>query len=183
MKLPVGIQSFEKLRTDDFLYIDKTDYIYQLVHNNVPYFLSRPRRFGKSLLLSTLKAYFEGKKELFKDLKIEKLEESNPDAWQEYPVFYFDFNGDNYLESSIESVLDGLLCDWEEKYGDQYHDRTLGDRFQKLLELANKQYGRRCVVLVDEYDKPLLDAIEDSKLQAHIKDVFKGIFQSIKKGR
>ena len=181
MKLPVGIQSFEKLRTDDFLYIDKTDYIYQLVHNNVPYFLSRPRRFGKSLLLSTLKAYFEGKKELFKDLKIEKLEESNPDAWQEYPVFYFDFNGDNYLESSIESVLDGLLCDWEEKYGDQYHDRTLGDRFQKLLELANKQYGRRCVVLVDEYDKPLLDAIEDSKLQAHIKDVFKGFFSRLKK--
>ena len=85
-KLPIGIQGFEKLRTDGFLYVDKTEYIYQLVHNNVPYFLSRPRRFGKSLLLSTMKAYWEGKKELFAGLAIEKLEERNPDAWKSYPV-------------------------------------------------------------------------------------------------
>ena len=91
-KLPIGIQRFEKLRTDIFLYVDKTEYIYQLVHNNVPYFLARPRRFGKSLLLSTMKAYWEGKKELFAGLAIEKLEEGNPDAWKSYPVFSFDFN-------------------------------------------------------------------------------------------
>ena len=90
-KLPVGIQGFEKLRTDNFLYVDKTKYIYQLVHNNVPYFLSRPRRFGKSLLLSTMKAYWEGKKALFSGLDIEKLEADNANAWKKYPVFYFDF--------------------------------------------------------------------------------------------
>lgn len=86
-KLPIGIQGFEKLRTDGFLYIDKTSYIYELVHNNVPYFLSRPRRFGKSLLLSAMKAYWEGKRELFRGLDIEKLEKDNPEAWQPYPVF------------------------------------------------------------------------------------------------
>jgi len=181
MKLPVGIQSFEKLRTDNFLYVDKTDYVYQLVHNNVPYFLSRPRRFGKSLLLSTMKAYWEGKKELFNGLKIQSLERSNPDAFKEYPIFYFDFNGENYLGTSIESVLEGLLCDWEEKYGDQYKDRTLGDRFQKVLELAMNKTGRRCVVLIDEYDKPLLDTIDNPELQNHIKDVFKGFFSRLKK--
>ena len=95
-KLPIGIQGFEKIRTDHFLYVDKTTYIYQLVHNNVPYFLSRPRRFGKSLLLSAMKAYWEGKKDLFAGLAIEKLEAGNPDAWKSYPVFYFDFNGANF---------------------------------------------------------------------------------------
>ncbi|MBR1796569.1 MAG: ATP-binding protein [Clostridiales bacterium] len=179
-KLPLGIQSFEKIRSDNFLYVDKTDYVYQLVHNNVPYFLSRPRRFGKSLLLSTMKAYWEGKKELFEGLKIEKLEEGNPDAWKPYPVFYFDFNGANYLEASIDSVLDGMLSDWEEIYGNQYKNRTLGDRFQKLLELASVKSGKRCVVLVDEYDKPLLDTIDNPEIQNHIKDVFKGFFSNLK---
>lgn len=180
-KLPVGIQSFEKIISDNFLYVDKTDYVYQLVHNNVPYFLSRPRRFGKSLLLSTMKAYWEGKKDLFKGLKIEKLEQGNPDAWKPYPVFYFDFNGDNYLDASIDSVLDGMLSDWEEEYGDQYKNRTLGDRFQKLLELASIKTGKRCVVLVDEYDKPLLDTIDNPEIQNHIKEVFKGFFSRLKK--
>lgn len=180
-KLPVGIQGFEKIRTDNFIYVDKTKWIYQLVHNNVPYFLSRPRRFGKSLLLSTLKAYWEGKKELFAGLKIEELEAGNPDAWKPYPVFHFDFNGDNYLGTSLEQVLDGMLSDWEEIYGDQYKSRTLGDRFQKLLESAVEKTGRRCVVLIDEYDKPLLDTMGNDNLQDHIKDEFKGFFSRLKK--
>ncbi|WP_049945184.1 ATP-binding protein [Butyrivibrio sp. AC2005] len=180
-KLPVGIQGFEKLRTDNFLYVDKTEYIYRLVHNNVPYFLRRPRRFGKSLLLSTMKAYWEGKKDLFNGLAIEKLEENNSDAWNPYPVFYFDFNGDNYKETTIETVLDGMLRDWEAIYGDSYKDRTLGDRFQKVLELAAEKSGRRSVVLIDEYDKPLLDTIDDKDLQEHVKDVFKGFFSRLKK--
>ena len=180
-KLPVGIQSFEKLRNEKFLYVDKTDYVFQLVHNNIPYFLSRPRRFGKSLLLSTLKAYWEGKKDLFTGLKIEELEGNTPDSWKSYPVFYFDFNGDNYLETSIDTVLDGMLRDWEDIYGNQYRDRTLGDRFQKLLESAVRKTGQRCVVLVDEYDKPLLDTIGDPLLQNHIKEVFKGFFSRLKK--
>lgn len=179
-KLPIGIQGFEKLRTDGFLYVDKTEYVYRLVHNNVPYFLSRPRRFGKSLLLSTLKAYWEGKKELFSGLAIEKLEADHSDAWQPYPVFYFDFNGDNYQATAIETVLDGMLRDWEDRYGGQYRNRTLGDRFQKLLEMAAAQTGRRCVVLVDEYGKPLLDTLDSPELHRHIKDVLKGFFSRLK---
>ena len=180
-KLPVGIQGFEKIRTDNFLYIDKTEYIYQLVHNNVPYFLSRPRRFGKSLLLSAMKAYWEGNKELFAGLFIEKLEAANPDAWMPYPVFYIDFNGDNYQATSIETVLDGMLSDWEAVYGDQYKERTLGDRFQKVLELAVQKTGRRCVILIDEYDKPLLETLDNKELQTHVKEVLKGFFSRLKK--
>ena len=180
-KLPVGIQSFEKIREDDFLYVDKTEYVYHLVHTNIPYFLSRPRRFGKSLLLSTMKAYWEGRKELFEGLKIEELEKDNPDAWKKYPVFYFDFNGEEYENVSIEEMLDQHLCEWEEIYGDQYHVRTLGYRFQKLLEAAAKKSGLRCVVLVDEYDKPLLEAIDDKEREEHIKKVFKGFFSRLKK--
>ena len=108
-KIPIGVQSFEKLITGSFLYVDKTEYLYQLVHSNAPYFLSRPRRFGKSLLLSTMKAYWEGKRELFHGLAIEKLEADNPDAWQPYPVFYFDFNGRNYQDTPLEDVLSSLL--------------------------------------------------------------------------
>ena len=180
-KFPVGIQSFEKIRSDNFLYVDKTDYVYQLVHNNVPYFLSRPRRFGKSLLLSTMKAYFEGKKELFNGLRIEKLEKDSKEAWKEYPVFHFDFNGEEYENVSIEEMLDQHLSEWEEIYGDRYHKRTLGYRFQKLLEMAANKSGLRCVVLVDEYDKPLLEAIDDKEREEHIKNVFKGFFSRLKK--
>ncbi len=179
-KLPVGIQGFEKFRTDNFLYVDKTEYVYRLVHNNVPYFLSRPRRFGKSLLLSTLKAYWEGKKELFQGLAIEKAEKNNPDAWQKYPVFYFDFNGSGYQkEGDLERKLSFLLEDWEKAYGTINEDNTLEERFQKLLKAAYVRTGLRSVILVDEYDKPLLDMINDKKLQDHNKDVFKGFFSTL----
>ena len=181
MKLPIGIQSFEKIRTDHFLYVDKTAYIYRLVHNNVPYFLSRPRRFGKSLLLSAMKAYWEGRKDLFSGLAIEKLEEENRGAWKSYPVFYFDFNGEDYEDTAIEEVLDQHLSEWESIYGTEYRDRTLGYRFQKLLEAAHRKTGLRCVVLVDEYDKPLLEAIENKELEEHTKKVFKGFFSRLKK--
>lgn len=180
-KLPVGIQNFEKIRNENYLYVDKTEYLYQLIHNSVPYFLSRPRRFGKSLLLSTMKAYWEGKKELFSGLAIEKLEENNWDAWKPYPVFYFDFNGEDYEDASIEEVLDQQLSEWEEIYGDKYKSRTLGYRFQKLMEAAYTKTGLRCVVLVDEYDKPLLEAIENREREEHIKKVFKGFFSRLKK--
>ncbi len=161
-KLPVGIQGFEKIRTDDFLYVDKTEYIYQLVHNNVPYFLSRPRRFGKSLLLSTLKAYWEGKKELFAGLAIERLERYDPDAWRAHPVFYFDFNGVNYQEKgALEDALSWQLKRWEKEYDLDDAQNALSDRFRELLTAARERTGLRCVVLVDEYDKPLLDVVEN----------------------
>ena len=180
-KLPIGIQGFEKLRTDGFIYADKTEYIYKLVHNNVPYFLSRPRRFGKSLLLSTLKAYWEGKKELFSGLKIEKMEENNSSAWKQYPVFYFDFNGVNYQEKgALEEALSIHLRRWEKQYGVDQSDKILSERFQNLLIMAREKAGLRSVVLVDEYDKPLLDTVEDKELQEHNREVIKGFFSSLK---
>lgn len=180
-KLPLGIQGFEKLRTDNFLYVDKTKYIYQLVHNNVPYFLSRPRRFGKSLLLSALKAYWEGKRELFSGLEIESMEEQNPDAWKSYPVFYFDFNGANYQQQgTLEEALNSQLKRWEKQYGRDEESGSLSERFQNLLIRARIQTGLRCVILVDEYDKPLLDVVENPKIQDHNKAVIKGFFSTLK---
>ena len=179
-KLPVGIQSFEKIIENNNLYVDKTEYIYRLVHTNVPYFLSRPRRFGKSLLLSTMKAYWEGKKELFDGLRIAELEKNNPDAWQPYPVFYFDFNGKNYQNGrALESVLDGLLKVWEESYQVEA-EAGLEERFKRILKTASEQTGKRCIVLVDEYDKPLLETMENKELVDHNKAVFKGFFSTLK---
>lgn len=129
-KLPIGVQSFEKLIQEGYVYIDKTSYIYSTIHGANQYFLSRPRRFGKSLLLSTMKAYWEGKKEFFKGLDIEKLESDNPDAWQAYPVFYFDFNTDNLkADNSLENILDEHLKDWEKLYGLEDPTSTLAARF------------------------------------------------------
>lgn len=180
-KLPIGIQGFEKLRTENFVYVDKTEYIYELAHNNTPYFLSRPRRFGKSLLLSAMRAYWEGRRELFEGLAVERLEAGNPEAWKTYPVFYFDFNGKNYQkDGALEELLDGLLRDWEDRYGGQDRTRPLEERFGKLLERAHGGTGLRCVVLIDEYDKPLLDLVEKKDLQGHNRDVLKGFFSLLK---
>ena len=179
-KLPIGVQSFKKLREDNFEYVDKTAYISRLVGDSIQYFLSRPRRFGKSLLLSTLKAYWEGKKELFKGLAIEKLESNNKDAWKNHPVFYFDFNGENYSTTPVENVLAKHLKRWEEIYDITDNSETLGERFQNLLIKVSEKTGMRCVVLVDEYDKPLLDLIDNPEMQEHNKAVFKGFFSNLK---
>ena len=179
-KLPIGIQGFEKLRIDGYLYVDKTKYVFQLAQDSVPYFLSRPRRFGKSLLLSTMKAYWEGKKELFQGLAIEELEKGNPDAWKSYPVFYFDFNGVNYQEEgNLERALDFRLKQWEEEYGLISPENTLEERFQILLKKVNKITGLQCVILIDEYDKPLLDVMEKQSLLEHNRAVFKGFFSTL----
>ena len=179
-RLPIGVQSFEKLRQGGYLYVDKTRYLYQLVHDAGQYFLSRPRRFGKSLFLSTLAAYWEGRQELFEGLAITELEKDNEEAWQPYPVFYFDFNGKNYQQdTALEVVLDKHLCEWEAIYG---HSKgtSLEGRFQYLLKAAAEKTGRRCVVLVDEYDKPLLEVLENNELEEHNKAVFKGFFGTLK---
>ncbi|MBO6299675.1 MAG: AAA family ATPase, partial [Lachnospiraceae bacterium] len=116
-KLPIGIQGFASLREDGYVYVDKSEYIYYLVQQGKAFFLSRPRRFGKSLLISTLKAYWEGKKELFAGLKIEKLLADDPEAWKCYPVFHFDFNGTNYQsERALDKMLDEHLRRWEKEY-------------------------------------------------------------------
>ena len=180
-KLPIGIQNFEKIRTNGYLYVDKTSYVYDLVHSGIPYFLSRPRRFGKSLLLSTLKAYWEGKKELFAGLAIESLEKENSDAWQAWPVFYFDFNRSGYETiHSLEDILDVHLREWESIYHCTDQALPLPVRFQNLLVEAHKQTGKECVVLIDEYDKPLLGALSDAEIEEYNKAVFKGFFGTLK---
>ena len=164
-KLPIGIQSFEKLRRDEYLYIDKTPFIWKLVQSSNPYFLSRPRRFGKSLFLSTLSAYFLGKKELFKGLYLEKAEEEqaaqeNRPAWQEYPVFYLDFNTGQYnTERALTSQLKLLLSRFEEVCGTNKNEEEIPQRFAGVIQRAYQQTGKQVVILVDEYDKPLLQTM------------------------
>ena len=164
-KLPVGIQSFEKLRRDGYLYVDKTAFIRQLIQSSNPYFLSRPRRFGKSLFLSTLEAYFLGQKELFKGLYLEKAEEEQAEfeqraAWEAYPVLYLDFNTGNYIESDeLGMNLNGHLCKWEKLYGVEPSEQNFALRFAGVITRACQQTGKQVVILVDEYDKPLLQTM------------------------
>ena len=157
MKYPIGIQDLGQIIEDGYVYVDKTALVHQLVTTGKVYFLSRPRRFGKSLLVSTLKNYFLGKKELFKGLAIDSLEKD----WYEYPVFHIDFNGENFtLAGTLEDKIRGYLERWESIYGrDPYADGT-GSRFQYVLKMAHEKHGRRAVVLIDEYDKPLLDVLD-----------------------
>ena len=156
MKYPIGIQTFEQIIEGGFLYFDKTAMIYDLAHKGKIYFLSRPRRFGKSLLLSTIECYFKGKKQYFKGLDIDHLETE----WAEYPVFRIDFNSNNYEDPSVlESVLETYVGQAEREYGKDELAKTLGERFRAVLANAHKKTGRRAVVLVDEYDKPLLDVM------------------------
>lgn len=158
MKYPIGIQSFDQIIQDGYVYVDKTALIYSLVKEGKIYFLSRPRRFGKSLLVSTLKNYFLGRKELFKGLAIDRLEKD----WQTYPVFHVDFNGRDFTRGgTLEQVLEGYVSGWEKEYGlTRDKNPLVGDRFIRLLEHAHEQCGRRAVVLIDEYDKPILDVLD-----------------------
>ena len=160
MKYPIGIQTFDQLINDGYVYVDKTDLVYSLVTEGKIYFLGRPRRFGKSLLVSTLEHYFLGHKELFKGLKIDSLEKE----WLEYPVFHIDFNGIDFTSSGkLEEILEGTVRQWEKIYGKSEDFQDIGKRFVYVLQEAHKRTGRRCVVLVDEYDKPLLDVLDTGK--------------------
>ena len=162
MKYPIGIQTFDKIINGGFLYIDKTALIYQLVQGNT-YFLGRPRRFGKSLLISTLESYFLGKKELFKGLAIESLETE----WKQYPVFHIDFGTGNYLnDGELEETLNSYLCEWEKQYLIKNNYKSFGLRLSKILSTAHEKTGLGCVVLIDEYDKPILDVLDvDTKVE------------------
>ena len=176
-KLPIGIQSFEKLRTEGYLYIDKTAHIYNMVTEGCYYFLSRPRRFGKSLLLNTLESYFLGKRELFKGLAIEKSEHD----WKEYPVLHLDLNTRKYTDkASLEAELNKHLEKWEAKYGDTYRNRSIEERFTQVIGLAYEKTGRQVVILVDEYDKPLLQAIGNVELQDAYRATLKGFYGALK---
>ena len=165
---PIGIQGFETLRQSNFYYVDKTAYIHLLATSGKYYFLSRPRRFGKSLLISTLEAYFQGKRELFAGLAIEQLESE----WAEYPVLHIDFNAKNYQNAeSLYDIINRHLEKYEALYGDEKKNEAVEERFVYLIETAHKKTGRQAVVLVDEYDKPLLSAIDNPGLQQQYRDI------------
>lgn len=179
MKYPIGIQSFDRIIEDGFVYVDKTDMLYSLVKEGSIYFLSRPRRFGKSLLLSTLKNYFLGRKELFKGLKMETLEKD----WKVYPVFHIDFNGGNFTQKGVlQRWIDGYVSSWEREMGIEA-DKSLptGLRFIELLKTAYEKSGLRAVVLVDEYDKPILDVLDyDKDLEEEHRNILKGFYSTFK---
>ena len=186
MKYPISVQNFEKIVRGGYIYVDKTDLIYDLAQENVC-FLSRPRRFGKSLLLSTLEAYFKGRKDLFKGLALEKIEEeSNTEytarygKWTEYPVLKIDFANGNYNEAGeLTKKLDALLTGWENEFGKDPAQQTLGDRFKYVIEKAKEKTGKPVVVLIDEYDKPLLDVMGD-KLEEINRNILKGFYGTFK---
>jgi hypothetical protein len=176
-KLPIGIQSFEKLRTENFVYVDKTRYVYELAMAGAPYFLSRPRRFGKSLLLSTLKAYFLGKKELFEGLEITEMEKD----WIEYPVFHLDFNVGMYTDvNSLYQTMNYNLQIIEEKYGKASNDDNPATRFSWLIRQAYNQTGKKVVILIDEYDKPLLTTIDKAIINNEMREALKSFYGVLK---
>ena len=180
MKYPIGIQSFEQIIEDGYVYVDKTDLVYKLTHEGKIYFLSRPRRFGKSLLVSTLKNYYLGYKELFKGLKIDSLEKD----WNVHPVFHVDFNGANFtVPGELEQKIRYHVSEWEKRYGlpCRKDELGIGDRFAEVLRAAHEQTGRRAVVLIDEYDKPILDVLDtDSSLEDRHRNVLKGFYSVFK---
>ncbi|ADV43936.1 ATP-binding protein [Bacteroides helcogenes] len=176
-KLPIGIQTFEEIRNGGYLYVDKTAMVYQIVNVGKPYFLSRPRRFGKSLLLSTFEAYFEGRQDLFKGLAIEKLET----RWEQYPVLHLDLNARKYeTAADLTAMLNQYLEKWEQLYGDERKDRSPEERFAYVIERACTLTGKQTVVLIDEYDKPLLQALLDENLLDEYRRILKAFYGVLK---
>ena len=178
MIYPIGKQNFENLRNEGFVYVDKTALIYKLVKEGSVYFLSRPRRFGKSLLLSTLEAYFTGKRELFKGLAMEELEKD----WLEYPVMHLDLNAEKYsCIDELENILSTYLREWEERYESKETDnKSLSQRFRAVIRAAKVKTGRNAVVLIDEYDKPILQAIGNPALQNEFRNTLKAFYGVLK---
>ena len=174
---PIGIQNFESLRNDNYFYVDKTKLIYQLARSGRYYFLSRPRRFGKSLLISTLEAYFEGKKELFKGLAIENLEKD----WIKYPILHLDLNIEKYNSpDSLDKILNDKLEYWESIYGTRPSETSFSLRFAGIVRRAYEQTGQRVAILVDEYDKPMLQSIGNEELQRSFRDTLKPFYGVLK---
>ena len=175
---PVGIQTFERIRKENKLYIDKTEYVYRMTHSGGCYFfLSRPRRFGKSLLVSTFESYFSGKKELFEGLAIEKLEQK----WMEYPVLHFDMSGGKYMEKEqLEDYLSNRLEAEEKKWGIAHSKRGVNDRLTELITTAYEISGKQVVVLIDEYDAPMLDVAHERKTLDELRNVMRNFYSPLK---
>ncbi len=173
MKYPIGIQTFSEIINKGYLYFDKTALVHKLANDSKYYFLSRPRRFGKSLLVTTLEAYFQGRKELFEGLAISKLETE----WKQYPVLHIDLNAADYRsEEALISIIDGHLRQFERSFGKDPDEHTVSERFKGVIQRAYEQTGRQVVILVDEYDKPLLQAIGNEELQDNYRKILKGFY-------
>lgn len=174
---PVGIQNFEKIIKGNYIYVDKTELLYNLAKTGKYYFLSRPRRFGKSLLISTLEAYFSGKRELFKGLAMENLEKD----WTVYPVLHMDLNTRNYNNrEALLGILNQTLEEWEAVYGDEKKDRVPEERFMYIIKRAYEQTGQKVVILIDEYDKPMLHAIGKLELQDEYRNIMNAFYGAMK---
>ena len=174
---PVGIQNFESLRRDGYFYVDKTAKIFELARTGRYYFLSRPRRFGKSLLISTLEAYFQGKKELFEGLAMEGLEKE----WKRYPILHLDLNTEKYdTAEALDAKLELALSEWESLYGSNPHEKSLATRFEGTIKRAAAKAGERVVILIDEYDKPMLQAIGNDSLQSQYRNTLKAFYGVLK---
>ena len=177
IKYPIGIQNFESLRREGYTYIDKTAMVWELANQGRYYFLGRPRRFGKSLLISTLQAYFEGKRELFEGLAIEQLEKE----WKKYPILHMDLNAKQYnCREALIEILNMHLERWESLYGDKYKNRSPEERFIHVIEAAYEQTGMPVVILVDEYDKPLTQNFENEALQDELRGILKAFYGVMK---
>lgn len=175
---PIGVQSFPEIRERGYVYVDKTEYIHKLVSTGKFYFLSRPRRFGKSLLLSTIEEFFKGHKELFEGLSIINYDYD----WKAYPVFHFDFTGRNYNDpGSLEAHLNSMLEKWEDIYGCEKRDRAPEERFEYVVTKARELSGRKVVVLIDEYDKPLLETVDNEGQQQLFRNILRGVYGNLKK--
>ena len=173
MKYPIGIQTFSEIINKGYLYFDKTALVHKLANDSKYYFLSRPRRFGKSLLVTTLEAYFQGRKELFEGLAISKLETE----WKQYPVLHIDLNAADYRsEEALISIIDGHLRQFERSFGKDPDEHTVSERFKGVIQRACEQTGRQVVILVDEYDKPLLQTIGNTELQDNYRKILKGFY-------
>ena len=175
---PIGIQTFERIRKEDKLYIDKTEYIYRMAHTSGTYFfLGRPRRFGKSLLVTTMQSYFEGKKEIFKGLAIEKLEKE----WTEYPVLHFDMSGGKHMDKEqLEEYLDYRLQEEEKKWGITKPVKGANNRLIDLINTAYEKSGKQVVVLIDEYDAPMLDVVHEKEQLDMLRNMMRNFYSPLK---
>ncbi|NDV59249.1 ATP-binding protein [Bacteroides sp. 519] len=174
---PIGIQTFEKIRNGGYLYVDKTELVHRLVSTETPYFLSRPRRFGKSLLVSTFKSYFEGRKDLFEGLAISKLETE----WKQYPILHLDLNAEKYDSAErLTGILSRHLNIWEDEWGKDEREQTPADRFSGIIRRAYEKTGTKVVALIDEYDKPLLQSLLNEDLQEEYRNTLKAFYGVLK---
>src|SRR5574344_2351731 len=177
MKYPIGIQNFEKIHNDGYVYVDKTELIYKLADTGSYYFLCRPRRFGKSLLISTMDAYFSGKRELFKGLAIENLEQK----WTQYPILHLDLKNERYdTTENLNHILDLNLSKRKKLYGSYEKEKSFSLRFAGIIQRACEKTGERVVILVDEYDKPMLQAINDEELTKEYRKTLKAFYSVLK---